>query len=533
MATTSSSPAIGAAVPHVHLSADLCPLCEQPIPNEEKDRIQAKDRERNLAITSRLQETFARQKAQDEAKAKAELDRVKRESDTVLETLKADTADKENKAREEGRLAAEARLSAQLTEVESARTAAVQQTEAFKTQIETLRQESAQAVESLKAQAAEKESAARAEGKAQADAAHVQKLAELEAGKAEALEAQAHLNAELEKLRLANAAALEQAQKDAAAREATARAETAAATEAAAREKIEAAETAKTAAEVQLKTVKAEHDAALAERLAEQRESLEKAGLKSLQDERAAWFGEKQKLEEKLQDVTRQLQNKNADELGEGAELDLFELLKAEFPDDKVTRIAKGTAGADTLHEIFQNGKLCGRIVYESKNSTRWLNDYVSKLRQDQTAADADQAILSTHKLPSNTRHVHVQDTVIVCQPARVIALAQIVRRHIIQMHSLRHSNEERATKTEALYSFITSPKCDQHLEDIKSHTETLEEIDVNELKVHQRTWKTRGEVIRKIQRSQGELRSAIDRIIGTEASDDAELEDLPNTEVL
>jgi hypothetical protein len=533
MAVTNPSIRTPSAIPHVHLSGDICPLCEQPIPHEEKDRIEAKDRERNLAITAQLQEAFARQKAQDDAKAKAELERVKRENEAVIDQLKADAVSKTTAAREEGRLAAEALLTTQLTEAQEARTAAVQESEKFKARIEEVRTEGAQMIEQLKTQSAEKEIAARAEGKAQADAAHALKLAELEADKAQAVEAQTQLNAELENLRIANAAALEQAQKDAAAKEAAARAEGSAAAEAVAREKIEAAEAAKAAAQTQLLAARAEHDTTLAERLAEQRESLEKAGLKTLQDERVAWFGEKQKLEEKLQDVTRQLQNKSADELGEGAELDLFELLKAEFPGDKITRYAKGTPGADTLHEIYQNGKLCGRIVYESKNSSRWLGDYVTKLRQDQTAAEADQAILSTHKLPAAARHVHVQDTVIVCQPARVIVLAQIVRRHIIQMHSLRHSNEERATKTEALYSFITSPRCDQHLEDIKAHTDTLEEIDVSEVKAHQRTWKTRGEVIRKIQRSQGELRSAIDRIIGTEDEDNFDVEDLPDTAAL
>src|SRR5262249_8937670 len=148
----------------------------------------------------------------------------------------------------------------------------------------------------------------------------------------------------------------------------------------------------------------------------------------------------------------------------------------------------------------------------------RWLYDYVAKLRQDQTAAQADHAILSTYKLPSNAKHVHLQDTVIVCQPARVLVLAQIVRRHIVQIHNLRHSNVERASKTEALYSYITSARCGQFLDEIKTHTEALEEIDVNEVKAHKKTWEKRGEIHRKILRVHGDLTSEIDGIIGTGA---------------
>ena len=371
-----------------------CPLCEQLIPHEARERVLAKDRQRSQDVTTRLHEQFALQKASDDARAKAEFEKLKRESEDRLAELLRQAASRESAARDQGKAAAEAAVADRLTALEAARLNAEQRAQALQ----------------------------------------------------------------------------------------------------------------------------AAHEAAMTERLHELREALESAHIRTINEEKSKAFDEKLKLEEKLADMQRQLQKKSTDELGESAEIDLFEQLRAEFPGDKITRFAKGEAGADTLQEVWHNGRLCGRIVYESKNSNGWRNDYVAKLRQDQLAAVADHAVLSTNKLPANARQVHVQDTVIVCHPARVVAIAQILRRQVVQMHGLRLTNEERSHKTAALYDFITSARCGQHLDDIDAHTGALEEIDAKEIKAHQFNWKKRGEVIRKTQRALGDLRSEIERITGTGA---------------
>jgi predicted RNA-binding protein with PUA domain len=46
-----------------------------------------------------------------------------------------------------------------------------------------------------------------------------------------------------------------------------------------------------------------------------------------------------------------------------------FEALKAEFRDDNISRVEKGVAGADILHEVVYNGRICGLIVYDRAGS--------------------------------------------------------------------------------------------------------------------------------------------------------------------
>lgn len=226
---------------------------------------------------------------------------------------------------------------------------------------------------------------------------------------------------------------------------------------------------AKQEADRQLAAQKSIAETVLNERLRQQRDALEKAQAKSADADKAAAFKERQRLEKRVADLQRQLQHKTADELGEGAEVDLFETLKGQFPNDRLSRVRKGTAGADIIHEVVHNNRVCGRIVYDSKDREAWRNDYITKLRQDQLAAGADHAVLSTRVFPAGTQQIHVQDGVIIANPARVTDLVHILRRQVLVVDALRMSSEARGEKVALLYEFITSEPCTQLFEDRKS----------------------------------------------------------------
>jgi hypothetical protein len=320
-----------------------------------------------------------------------------------------------------------------------------------------------------------------------------------------------------------NAAAIEKVKQDAAVRESEIRREASAAAEAAMQEKIAVIEQAKAdaetkcaSAEQQIRALQESHETQLSQRLQEQRDALEQAKTEAVNAEKSAAFEEKMKLSAKVEELQRALDKKTAEDLGEGAELDLFEALKSEFEGDRIERVNKGQPGADILHTVMHNGKECGKIIYDSKNHNAWRNEFVTKLATDQMAAKAEHAILSTRKFPAGTRHLHIQDGVMLASPARVVALVQIVRQHLVQTHTLRLSNEARAQKTAALYSFITSERCKDLFARIDAQAEKLLEMQVKEKKAHEDVWKRQGEMLRSIQKVGAELCNEIDTIIGT-----------------
>jgi hypothetical protein len=273
-------------------------------------------------------------------------------------------------------------------------------------------------------------------------------------------------------------------------------------------------------AEAKVMTLTDQHALEMETSLNVQREILEKAGEDAVNSEKARAFEDKQKLLTQVSDLKRALENKSNEELGEGAEINLLEALKAEFKDDKIEPISKGAPGADIRHVVRLNGQECGTILYDSKNHKQWRDEHAAKLKRDQLAEKAGHAILSTHKFPKGARQLHVQDGVLLANPARVVSVAGIIRQHLIQVHTLRLVKIESENKTALLYEFITSEHCRHLLDRIDERAGSLLEMQEKEMRWHQNNWKHQGTAIRAIQKAKGDLACEIDSIIGTSAED-------------
>ena len=133
----------------------------------------------------------------------------------------------------------------------------------------------------------------------------------------------------------------------------------------------------------------------------------------------------------------------------------LYELLKVAVEDHR-WRVEKGERGADVIHEVKRNGKVVGKIVYDRNNRGKWLNKYATKLREDQITEGADHAILSTNKFPKGKRELCVHEHVILASPARVVALAEILRSDIV------HNDEARGQQRGA--RMRRPPRCTSSL---------------------------------------------------------------------
>ena len=339
----------------------------------------------------------------------------------------------------------------------------------------------------------------------------------------------------LDRTRRESADALAKVMNEVTARVAVARAEGAKANEADAQDRIEtlqktfqqretnwqdrvaAAEIERKGAIANFEKLKEQHDQTVSSRVQEAREALEKDYQGKLNAKAAAHAAETQSLTTKLADINRQLEKKTAEELGEGAEVELFDALTMEFDGDRIERVGRGNSGPDIFHTVICNGRECGTIIYDSKNTTAWRSDYVSKLVRDQTAAKADHAVLCVLKFPAEAKHLAVREGVIIINPTRAIALVTILRKHMIQVHTLRLSKNERAKKMAALYDFITSERCAHLLGRIESHADALLKMQEKEIKAHEENWKKEGTHLRSIQKVKAELEADIDRIIGTD----------------
>jgi hypothetical protein len=256
--------------------------------------------------------------------------------------------------------------------------------------------------------------------------------------------------------------------------------------------------------------------------LAQQRQALENDKREALLKQQCESNRRIESIQKKMQQVEKQLQNKTANELGDGAEIDLFEGLREHFPTDKISRVAKGSAGADILIEVLYKGTSCGRVIVESKNRNDWKFEYVTKLRLDQVEASAEHAILATTFFPAGKKEMCIESDVIVISPARVVYVMQLLRNAMVTMHIKGLSMKERSAKMAKLYKLITSEAYSRKFAEAGRLTEEILEVDVQEKKTHDNVWKKRGSLTKQVQNVLREVETEVAAVI--ESADDLEV---------
>jgi hypothetical protein len=544
--TALSSPALSISTapittPRVQIVEECCPTCDQPIPPDRTEeisaRIRSKQQAHEIAVSTRLRRDFALEKANAVETAKQEgaaaLDQEREQSAAKIAAGQEQARADVDRARQEAdsvaaeRIAIIERARQQDKSVADARTSALQE------QLKRTRDDAAANEMRIRAEAREvavreaNEQVSNVQREREAsEASLLGRIAEVEAQKVSAQEAGNALQARLD-----------QAQHERAEREARAREEGRVAGQAILQAELEKEKSAKAAAEesvvaahaerqaiaeqlsaskLELKSQKDSHAADVLRAIQETREALTIDKDKAVLETEARTFAERQKLQASVQDLTRQLEKLTAHQRGEGAEIDLFETLKAAFEGDRLRRVKPGIAGADIIHEIIRNGKVCGKIIYDCKNRNDYKSAYASKLRSDQLAEKAEFAVLSSNHFPGKVSQLHLQEGVIVACPARVVTLAQLLRRHVLQLHELRVSAQERDAKTEKLYKFITSEHCRQLLDNVEKLVDDLMGLDVKEQGTHKALWEKRGRMLTSVLKAHGDFCSALERIIGT-----------------
>jgi hypothetical protein len=231
---------------------------------------------------------------------------------------------------------------------------------------------------------------------------------------------------------------------------------------------------------------------------------------------------EREALQKRIFELSRRVQRESANQLGDEAEHDLYDTLRNAFPDDKITRIRKGTEGADILHVVLHKSQLCGRILVESKNVRGWQNAYLTKLRQDQVETEADHAVLSTTTFPSGARELCIREGLIIVSPARAVHIIEILRRFTIQLHIQGVSAEERPNKAAKLYAFISSQGWTRLFGELGEIADKLEALDVSEVRDHRKVWGIRGRLTTRLKNAINEIDAEIASIVEPKKKEDS-----------
>ena len=255
--------------------------------------------------------------------------------------------------------------------------------------------------------------------------------------------------------------------------------------------------------------VKVELEKQRKKELAEVRQILQKDRDAALAKREADFSRERDALQKKIVEISRHV-GKSAGEIAEGGEIDLYDELRGAFPEDQLTR----RPGGVLLLDVRYKGKSAGRMLIAAKPRAAWKQAFVTKLRQEQSEAGADHAILATAVFPAGKKEMFVDAGVIVVAPARVRALVEVLRKALIAMHVAKLSDAERAGKLARLFKFITSPAFKRKLAEASELTGEALQIDVDEKRAHDLVWRKRGTVLTRIRQVLRDIDTDVSAIV-------------------
>lgn len=185
---------------------------------------------------------------------------------------------------------------------------------------------------------------------------------------------------------------------------------------------------------------------------------------------------------------------------GEVQELALEELLRVTFPFDNIDEVGKGVKGADAIQTVRNNlGQVCGKIIYESKNTKAFGGEWIDKLKYDMRATQADVAVIVTEAMPKDMDRFGMKDGVWICSYTEVKSLAFVLRDTLIKIFAAQASQENKGDKMSMLYNYLTGTEFRQQIEAIVEGFTELQQGIQKEKNAMQKIWKEREKQLEKV----------------------------------
>lgn len=256
-----------------------------------------------------------------------------------------------------------------------------------------------------------------------------------------------------------------------------------------------------------------------------EREAMEQKIIKQEQDKNELRFKEYEKKIEQTQKALDEAQRKatqgSMQLQGEVQELALEALLKEAFPFDMIEEVGKGVKGADCIQTVRNNfGQLCGKIIYESKRTQAFSNDWIEKLKADMRATNADIAVIVTQTMPKDMEQFGEKNGIWICTYPEVRALAHVLRSLILRVFSVSKSQENKGDKMHLLYDYFTNNEFAEQWRAVREGFLSMKQSIDSERTAMEKLWKAREKQLEKILLNAAHISGSIEGIAGLENID-------------
>lgn len=223
--------------------------------------------------------------------------------------------------------------------------------------------------------------------------------------------------------------------------------------------------------------------------------------------------------QKKLADEMRRKAEQGSMQLqGEVQELILEELLQSTFPFDVIGEVGKGVRGADCIQTVRnQFGQDCGKIIYESKRTKDFSNEWIDKLKKDMRGAGVDVAVIVTQAYPKGMTCFGERDGVWICSFEEVKAVAFVLRDGIIRLANATKAQENRGDKMHMLYDYLTGTEFSEQWKAIREGYMSMRLSIHKERDAMERMWKMREKQLDKVLLNASSIKGSIEGIAGAD----------------
>ncbi len=201
---------------------------------------------------------------------------------------------------------------------------------------------------------------------------------------------------------------------------------------------------------------------------------------------------------------------------GEVQELALEELLRNTFPFDVVAEVGKGVRGADCIQTVRNNyGQECGKIIYESKRTKDFSNEWIEKLKADMRNLGADIAVIVTQAMPKDMDGFGEKDGVWICNFTEVRSVSAILRDVVIKVYNAAKNQENKGDKMTLLYNYLISSEFSEQWKAIREGFMSMRMSIQKEREQMEKLWKAREKQLEKVLLNAAHIKGSIEGIAG------------------
>lgn len=207
-----------------------------------------------------------------------------------------------------------------------------------------------------------------------------------------------------------------------------------------------------------------------------------------------------EQMRKTIEELKRKSEQGSMQVQGDAQEEDLKFLLKSKFPTDTIEDVPTGIRGADLIQTVRNDfGIECGVIVWESKNTKAWNDEWIRKLKEDQGLVKGDLAILITSVLPEGLKNFGLQDGVWIIEYKYAVAISTILREQLVQIAKTKKSLEGTDEKMNQLHNYLTGPQFKNRMENIVLAFTQMQDDLIKEQRAVQRLWAKREKEIERV----------------------------------